>query len=204
MPHSQLRARSLVAATAVGLAIGGFAMSASAQNAQPPSWYGGGSGSAVFLDNESGEPSYDTGYGLGVFGGYHFKNGFRTEAELGWQRSDLETDGQTDLFYGLANGYYDFDIGSRFVPYLGAGVGYGSINLDGTPSGLASVDDSDEVPLWQVSAGASYLLSDRMSLFGGYRYLSSFEDPSFTDSAGTTFDASYDAHIVQAGLRYNF
>lgn len=204
MPHSPHRIRTLLAAAAASMAVGGMALSASAQTAPKPTWYGGGSGAAVFLDEKSGQTGYDTGFGLGAFGGYQFGNGFRTEAELGWQRNKLETDGKTNLYYGMANGYYDFDIGSRLVPYVGAGVGYGQIKLDGTPTGFASIKDSDDVPLWQLSAGLSYTLSEQASLFGGYRYLSTMENPSFTDATGASYQSNYNAHVVQAGLRYNF
>lgn len=193
-----IRRTALIAAPAA-LALAAFAMPASAQDHQPPSWYGGGFGSAVMPDD------YDDGWGLGAFGGYHFGNNFRAEGEFGWQKNDLDAgSGDNELFYGMASGYYDFDVGRPFLPYVGAGVGYGWFWFDGTPSGFAAVDDSDSTALYHLSAGVSYELSPQTTLFGGYRWLSAFDDPSFTDAAGNTFESDYDAHIVQVGVRFGF
>jgi len=198
MTHA-IRRTGLIAGPAV-LALAALAMPASAQNYQSPSWYGGGSASAVYPDD------YDRGWGLGGFAGYHFGNNFRAEAELGWNWNDLDAgSGDAELFYGMVSGYYDFDVGQPFMPYIGAGIGYGWLELDGTPLGFGAIDNDDSTSLYHLSAGVSYELSPQTTLFGGYRWLSNLgSDPRFTDAAGRTFSTDYDAHIIQAGLRFGF
>ena len=188
----------------------GIAATASADEA---SWYAGGQGSAVFQDDADANGGvtftneYNTGYGLGGFMGYEFGNGFRTEAELGYQNSNLDNgDGDSSALYGLASGYYDFDMGQNqpWKPYLGAGIGYADIRMDGTPAGAAAVDDSDMVPVWALSAGVGYDLDPQTTLFAGYRYLAAFEDPDMTNAAGQGFELDYATHNVEAGVRYKF
>lgn len=204
MPETSLRASTLIAAVTFGLVVGGYTLSASAQSSQAPSWYGGGTGAASFL-SDSGQSIYDSGWGLSGLAGYDFGNGFRAEGELGWLTNDIKNGtGDTDLFYGMASGYYDFSTGSPMVPYIGGGLGYGSISMDTQPNGFPAVDDSDGVGLWHISAGLGYQLSPRTTLFGGYRYLSTLDQPRFNNAAGQTFDNDYDNHILLAGMRFGF
>ncbi|MBM3561270.1 MAG: porin family protein, partial [Alphaproteobacteria bacterium] len=165
MTHAIRRTGLFAAPALIGLAL---ATPAVAQDYQPPSWYGGGADSAVFADD------YDTGWGLNGFGGYKFGNGFRAEGELGWQTNDLDNgSGDTDLWYGMASAYYDFEVGQPLTPYLGAGLGYGWLDYDGTPGGpFASVNDDDGVGLYHLSAGVSYELNEQTTIFGGHRWLS--------------------------------
>ena len=182
-----------------------------ASSAHDRSWYVGGQGSAVFQRDSDADGAvnfsteYDTGYGLGGIVGYDFANGFRAEAELGYQNSDIDNGGGHDsALFGLVSGYYDFDLGQSWKPYLGGGVGYADVNMDGTPAGTFAVDDSDEVPIWALAAGVGYDLNPRTTLFAGYRYIAAIEEPSFTNSAGQSFDLDYSTHNVQAGVRYKF
>lgn len=204
-PHSKTRAALAALPFMIATAV---ATSAWAEDA---SWYAGGQGSAVFQDDADASggatfsTGYDTGYGLGGIVGYDFANGFRTEAELGYQNSDLDNgEGHNSALYGLASGYYDFDLGQSWKPYLGGGVGYADVRLNGTPGANPSIDDSDEVPVWALAAGVGYDLNERTTLFAGYRYLAAFEDPDMTNSAGQSFDIDYATHNAQVGVRYKF
>lgn len=69
---------------------------------------------------------YDTGYAGVASIGYGFGNGFRVEAEGDYRRNHHTDIGGTQQKYGgMANAFFDFDIGSPYVfPYVGAGAGY--------------------------------------------------------------------------------
>ena len=87
---------------------------------------------------------------------------------------------------GLANLYYDFDMRSRFTPYLGVGLGFarntttaGSINIigcdtgpTGAPNCAANFDGAAKTnAAGALMAGFSAKLGDRWSLDAGYRFL---------------------------------
>lgn len=197
----------------VALPFAAAAAMATSAYAQDTSWYGGGQGSAVFQDDADASGGvafsneYNTGYGLGGILGHDFGNGFRAEAELGYQRSNIDNgNGHNSALFGLASGYYDFNTGqnNKWKPYLGAGLGYADIRMDGTPGAAASVDDSDQVPVWALSAGIGYTLNERTTLFTGYRYMAAFDKPNLTNAAGQGFNLDYATHNVQAGVRYAF
>ena len=76
--------------------------------------------------------------------------------------------------------------------------------MDGTPGANPSVDDSDQVPVYALAAGVGYDLDQQTTLFAGYRYIASIEDPSMTNSAGQGFDLDYGTHNAQVGMRYKF
>ena len=118
-------------------------------------------------------------------------------------------------------GFYDIPTATAFTPYVKAGLGVSRNSysarlggagvaafdaFDGAADGYYSgyADQQSTELTWNVGAGASYALSDTVSLVGEYQYVS-FGDVStgqdgFTD--GFTTDAS--AHEVQLGLRVSF
>lgn len=210
MAHSSRKLRTAL----VALPFVVTAAAATAASADDASWYTGGQGSAVFQNDADADGAvtfsnnYNVGYGLGGLMGYEFGNGFRTEAELGYQHSNLDSggDGSNSALFGLASGYYDFDMGTHnpWKPYLGGGVGYADIRMDGTPGAAPSVDDSDQVPVYALAAGIGYDLDQQTTLFAGYRYIAAIEDPSMTNSAGQGFDLDYGTHNAQVGMRYKF
>jgi OOP family OmpA-OmpF porin len=107
--------------------------------------------------------------------------------------------GESSLLAGMVNGYYDFKNSTRFTPYVGAGVGYGTVDSDNVRSaGALTVDGNDEVFAYQGIAGASYELNPCWHLTGEYRYVGTTKA-----DIGST-DVRYGNHIVAAGLRYTF
>ena len=199
------RSTGLAASAALGLALtvpGAFG-TAAAQDASPP-WYVGLTGEAVFLE-DSGQTDYETGYGIGGIFGYEFGNGVRAEGELGYRDNDFDgPDGDTTALYGMASGYYDFDLDLPVTPYVGAGLGYADVTMDGTlPGGFGAIDDSDGVLAYQLAAGVTYDMSEQISLFAGYRWLAT-EDAELTTAAGRTFESEYQSHNFQVGARFRF
>ena len=92
---------------------------------------------------------YDTGYKLEGVLGYELGSNFRIELELFYAEADVDTltysnvstttaqgpqsipgkvpvtvTGAAKQLGGLVNLWYDFDTGSNWVPYLGAGIGF--------------------------------------------------------------------------------
>lgn len=142
----------------------------------------------------------DSGWTLGAGLGYRFAN---------WLRVDLSADyadlGRISAGPGLsvtgtsflATGYWDIATFSGFTPYVGAGIGFGVVNLDAgngpasTQWGLA----------WSLSAGASYALAGNVSVDLGYRYVN-FGDADVTGAAVPTTLNGVAAHEIRLGLRY--
>jgi opacity protein-like surface antigen len=166
---------------------------------------------------------YDTGINFSGaigrefdYGGY----GMRAELELGYLTNDIDSHtvaglgnfgggaafGETNSLYGLANGYIDLgDWGGAFTPYVSAGLGLASVELEGhgvAPAGVVMNDDAVGFA-WQIGTGISYDVSDRMALEVGYRFFN-VENVDLTSVGGVSSDVDLRSHQVNAGLRYRF
>jgi opacity protein-like surface antigen len=118
---------------------------------------------------------FDPGYFVGVAFGNEVDK-IRFEAEIGIQKSKVDsitTNGIADPFDDnreirlttlMFNLYYDFLKGSRFTPYLSAGLGLGNMKLD-------KVSGSDAVAEYQIGAGMAFRISDRVVLDLKGRYM---------------------------------
>ena len=122
----------------------------------------------------------------------------------------------------LANFFYDFDFGTKWTPYVGAGVGFGvyrqkatveiDIDEDLLMAGLGQIPPALLLPMiskferemevandtlyrfeWQVSAGVAYNFNENWALDLGYRFNSSTVGGEFVY-----------AHEVKLGARYSF
>lgn len=123
--------------------------------------------------------------------GYAFQNGFRLEGELAYRDNDLDGVPQDSAITSLmANAYYDFNRGGRFQPYIGAGIGYGRIDVTG--------NDDQDAWAWQAMAGVAVGLTDRLDLDIGYRY---FDMP---EADFGTFNVEEIHQAVTVGLRWQF
>ncbi len=115
-----------------------------------------------------------------VFGAsfaYGVKTGpIRTELELNWHDDAEEKDEGEKIKIEnnsvMLNAYYDIDTGTKFTPYVGAGLGMARLKVKHTG------DDSDEnwskssnEFAWQLGAGVSYAATDNVSVDLGYRYV---------------------------------
>ena len=109
----------------------------------------------------------------------------------------------------MANVDYDFDTGSRWVPYVGGGLGVATISIDTeNAQGISLSDDSDTVFAYQVGAGIGYEFpleegrSVTVSL--DWRYFGT-QDPTFKgDVSGGDFDVGISGHDIGIGLIYGF
>ena len=183
--------------------------------------YVGGQAGAVFLSDStvsdsgggSADIKFDTGYGVGVFGGYDYGT-WRLEGEFTYRLNDNKevTDGGiTDPIGGdtssmalMLNAYYDFRMVSpTFVPYIGAGIGGARVATEVTDLGVTVIDDSDIVFAYQLAAGVGFVVNKQVTIDLGYKYFAT-ADPSFEFTGGGTLDGEYKSHNVFLGLRYSF
>lgn len=86
----------------------------------------------------------DSGWAFGGGVGRYFGRGFRGDLTLEYRTStdvsgsvgascctEISTQTELDGVVGLANLYYDFNRGGRFVPYIGGGIGFAHLETDG-------------------------------------------------------------------------
>lgn len=165
----------------------------------------------------SAEAEFDTGFNVGVAGGYDFGPA-RLEAEVAYRQNDVDrlkinffgeqfkakADGDISAASLMVNGYFDIETGSPVTPYLGAGIGVANVSLnDIKAEGEKVVDDDDTVFAYQFGGGVAFALNESMALDLGYRYFAT-DDPEFDDVDNDSFESEYKSHNVSLGLRINF
>jgi outer membrane protein OmpA-like peptidoglycan-associated protein len=167
-------------------------------------------------------PNTSAGSGWGVVGlgsvGYGFGNGFRVEAEANY-RGEME---HRQIYGGMINGLYDFNVGWPVYPYAGLGVGWegtrletltASRTINGTPT-TASVGGSKGGLGVQAILGAAYPIASvpGLSVTLEYRFLAVVTDETFGGTVSTptnvqAFNAKMGSQYNHAGLigiRYAF
>ena len=104
----------------------------------------------------------------------------------------------------MANAFYDLHTGSRFTPYIGAGIGEGHLQFPKN-KGLTNTSDSDNVLAYQGMVGVSYTPESmpNTDLALGYRYLG-FGKPSFNTPTGSTELSHVHENDVEFSFRYHF
>ena len=165
----------------------------------------------------------------------------RTELELGWnskagdknlydivisQGNAGDYNGEhyqvnTSVWTGMFNVYYDFDTGTKLMPYINAGVGYAHLKtkahtwgkMGQGPYDINFKEDANNFA-WNIGLGVSYALTDNLSVDLGYRYTDFGNIKSNPVIAGETIgmkgpfivdgDMKFYMHEVNLGLRYAF
>jgi opacity protein-like surface antigen len=168
----------------------------------------------------SGEATFDPGFGGGASVGYHVLDNLRVEAEGvaevndideaspvtadGIQQAPANSDpaglGDIVAVGGFANVIYDVTTGTGFNPYLGGGLGL--LRLD-AEYGAFAAEDSDVLAAFQARTGVTWQVTRQTGMTLGYRYRSTFGDPTFDAPAGKV-EAEYGSHALEIGLRYRF
>lgn len=192
-----------------------------------------------------GDVTFKPGPRLGGALGREWGN-FRVEGEISWRRfkvdslrynyfvvagnplpgavidsinSTVSVDGTGSMWLLMANAWYDFDTGTKWVPYIGGGLGMlnirfevgGSLTvpplppLTSQPTGHTfGGDDTDWVFAFQIGAGVGYRLSDSVVIQLGYRFLDS-STIEFQWENGTKVDDPHAYnHVLEVGIRYRF
>lgn len=143
-------------------------------------FYAGAFAGANFLQTNKRhhvDVDFDTGYAVGLIGGYSWCNGLRAEGEITYRYNKLKSvkffderfhvKGHLHSWSYMVNGFYDFQIGScwNIVPYIGAGIGYSNQELKLGHRGSSSSSDETRRHhgkkngfAWQVLAGLTYVI----------------------------------------------
>lgn len=157
---------------------------------------------------------YDTGFIVSGSLGTQSKV-IRLEAELVYFENDYDSisvlgssaplDGDVSFFGGLVNIFYDFETGSPWRPFVGAGAGYAQVSInDASTLGIPFADDDDAVFAYQFKLGLAYQYNAATDFLINYRYLGT-EDLEFSDAFGFPFSADgIQNHSIQAGVRFRF
>lgn len=183
-------------------------------------YMGGHLGMTFLLDSDNYENSeikmeldFDPGFNLGLIGGYQWKM-FRLEGEVQYQEngidsfnvcwgrtcvSDISSSGDVTMFSFLTNVYLDFVNQTAWTPYITAGIGFSSVEVnDFEVARLEIGDSSDSAFAYQIGAGISYSINEKFIIDLKYRY----HDIAELDFDGIKIDfANHDAYV---GLRYCF
>jgi len=140
----------------------------------------------------------DTGYNAGAQVGYRFNKNFRAEVAATYMRQKMENslllnDANLDTTMLMANGYYDIDLGSAFVPFVGAGIGYyhqaDAFKVDNNTTLASSLDDQFA---YQGIAGVAYHINKNVSVDAAYHYV------------GWTNNDGAHQNLFNVGLNYYF
>lgn len=168
------------------------------------------------------DANYNLGTGLNLIGAVGCDYGHtRLEAELGYQKHDFKSmngttwgpdqmQGDVSVSSFLANGYYDFNLGSKVQLYATAGVGFAHLSFNSVaPSDYASdalYTWQETTSAWQIGAGLAVPIANSVKLDLRYRY---FATTDFTVSSESWFSEVADdpvhthvsSHSVLLGLR---
>jgi opacity protein-like surface antigen len=153
---------------------------------------------------------YGAGYSVGVAFG-NITEPIRFEGEVSYRHNEFESvDGisipsgysiETSQQNFLFNGYFDFNSGSSFTPYLTAGAGFSRVEAD---INLMPISDEfdDTLFAYQIGAGVGYVISEIMTFDFRYRFLSA-ADPEFSYPGGTV-EAEIFSHKLTIGVHMAF
>ena len=165
----------------------------------------------------------DFGFSAGGAAGYDFGD-FRTEAEFSFQsanflhadeiKGDKKADDNLTVMAVMANGFFDLDTGTPFVPFIGIGVGAVNLSVklfDGPDDNEADFEGSGWGFGYQANVGVAYEIVDAVALTLGYKFFGTLET-QVTD-AGADADSETDdmyvkptlmAHRAELGVRFRF
>lgn len=211
-----LRTALSVAAIAVAFG-GGSAMAQDASTRFFQGLYLSGAIGAHQTDNAdmgggSISEEIDTDTGLAGLVGLGLQLGatpWRIELEAGYRESDVDGisgssgTGDIDALTFIGNVFYDIGVSERVDLYLGGGLGLADVDYSSvSPIASTAVDDNDMGWAWQLGAGASVAMNDRLKLTLDYRFLN-IEDLDFPTSPSVAeVDAKYRDHAIFIGLRF--
>ena len=160
----------------------------------------------------------------GIAAGRSLDIGLRIELSYSQRSNDIQSfgnrlydgggvltgEGKEQLKSGLVNLWYDFDLkplGLPIKPYIGAGLGRGSLEVKGLAAGGVSFGDaSANVDVHQWGFGVSWDVSEAMTLDLGHRRLrtSTGGFGSIPNIPPGNVEARYRAFTTQLGLRLKF
>jgi outer membrane protein OmpA-like peptidoglycan-associated protein len=175
--------------------------------------------------NFSPNVNYDTGFNVGVRGGYEW-GPWRFEEEYSYRHSGVSSfagfgnstfSGNRNTNSIMTNVIYDFTFGWPITPHLGAGIGAVNVN-DGVslqrpavlparlPNNFTSASGNTWTFGYQAIAGLRYNINPALAFDLDYRYLAT---PEFTIRTGRphgliSYNSGYNTHNVVASLTMRF
>jgi opacity protein-like surface antigen len=164
--------------------------------------------------------SYDTGYTVsGIIGTELAKSSMgrlRGDIEVGYTTSDVDDHkvsgfgrfkghGALDQTFAMASLYYDFNTGSVFRPFIGAGGGIAEVKLSkqGLTGGDTLLSGSDTAYAYHLTAGTNIALSSTLDLELAYRFMGT-TGAEIRSADGTKNSIDTHDHQVLIGLRQMF
>lgn len=194
-----------------------------------------------FADPATADLDLDGGSGL-TFGGavgVKTRSGFRAEIDLTLSEADLDggfvenvqvfvpcgeisqspcldgrVDGEFEGRSAFAMGFYEFDTGSAFTPYIGGGLGLYDVEIEATTAGALNdadtiefvlLDDSDSKLAYRLAAGFAYDVG-AFDVTADYSWTRTGKSSLDGQGAFVTFDYESRANVHQftVGARYFF
>jgi opacity protein-like surface antigen len=213
----------------------GASWESSITDSRTSSTYSSRLGREIFQERH-GDVGHGDGFAVEAGVGYDFGNRLRAELTYLYNTSSLGSQqysgsisyaGGGDTFSGqadvsgrinrnsiLASLYYDIATKTRWVPYVGAGLGYTNVSTSdsvynynvalgsgGRSIGASTVSGGSGSAFgYQAKIGLSYLASSNTDLFVEGNY---FGNTSVDLGSGTTF-GSFNSFGAKAGFRYRF
>ena len=154
------------------------------------------------IDGNQDEADWDLDFGFGAGGsrGYDFGD-FRTEAEFSFQSANFLHDDKIDddnkaddnltVMSMTANGFFDLDTGTPFVPFIG--IGAGAVNL-AVKLAEGDADPTFEGSGWgfayQANLGVAYEIIDRRGADPRLQVLRHPADPGYRTPTTTKCTSS--------------
>lgn len=146
--------------------------------------------------------------GGGIGFGYHFSDQLRADLTVSYLGEDRfrGTAGSAEqtMWSGLISGYYDIATIVGITPYIGAGLGftYTKQNVNITGMTPAAFSDSSYEFAYALMAGASYKVTDNVSVDAGYQFLHT-PDQKYYDVGRDAIRTGDQRHLLKVGLRYD-
>ena len=180
--------RKLLLAAVAALALGG---TAHADILDYAAIYGGYTADPN-LTIDGASFSMDHGYNVGAAFGWDVTSNFSFGVDLMYTNSDYKIfPGKLETFSVMGTAYYNFDIGSKWRPFVGAGIG-------GVQESVTALSGSDFVFGYQGVAGVSYPLAEKTAVVLAYKYQGA------SDGSINPFNNIwYQSHNISAGLIFN-
>ena len=176
-----------------------------------------GAGGAGVYEFDANSTNVDYGFGYGYSGKIGFLpkgdgllSHIRFEGEFVQQHNNLTREstlgkGETTLYAGMLNTYYDFPVHKGVRPYIGVGAGYAEVDLEGQPS-FGVVNETDEGVALQAMVGFAYTpkIIEKTQLYMGYRIFGITRELAFDDVSGGKEEAYYFTQSFEVGMTYRF
>lgn len=112
-----------------------------------------------------------------------------------------------ELVSTLGNIYYDFPIEQNFKPYVGAGMGWGHLNIEktlhvegpGVTTDKVTSVQNESKPVYQAMVGVKIPMDDNIAANLEYRYLASSKFFVKRDQ-----QERFQSHLLNVGVSYSF